>query len=84
MTVKAMHLGEPPTAEPRLEALLDLVASEMYKARLYSGDKVLSYPVIKGSVWPEKTVRRLMEVAFEAGHNGIILQGTESLFKFTH
>jgi len=84
VTVKAMHLGEPPTAEPRLEALLDLVASEMYKARLYSGDKVLSYPVIKGSVWPEKTVRRLMEVAFEAGHNGIILQGTESLFKFTH
>jgi hypothetical protein len=84
VTVKAMHLGEPPTAEPKLEALLDLVASEMYKARLYSGEKVLSYPVIKGSIWPGDTVRRLMEVAFEAGHDGIILQGTDSLFKSSH
>jgi hypothetical protein len=81
VTVRAMHLGQPPTAEPRMEALLDLVASEMYKARLYSGEKVLSYPVIKGTIWPEKTVRRLMEVATEAGHDGIILQGTDALFK---
>ncbi len=82
VTVKAMHLGEPPSAEPKMEALLELVASEMYKARLFSGEKVPSYPVIKGSNWPEKTVRRLMEVATEAGHDGIVLQGTDALFKY--
>jgi hypothetical protein len=84
VTVKAMHLGEPPSAELQMEALLDLVASEMYKARLLSGEKVPSYPVIKGSVWPEKTIRRLMEVATEAGHDGIVLQGTDALFKYSH
>jgi hypothetical protein len=84
VTVKAMHLGEPPSAEPQMEALLDLVVSEMYKARLFSGEKVPSYPVIKGSIWPEKTIRRLMEVATEAGHDGIVLQGTDALFKYSH
>jgi hypothetical protein len=80
-TIKSMNLGDPPNSEPKLAALENLVAQEMVKARLMSGPSIPSYPVIKGSLWPEKTVRRLMDVSLEAGHNGIVFQGTDSLFK---
>ena len=80
-TIQEMHLGDPPSAEPRLEALEDIIAGEMYRARLMSGPKIPSYPVIKGTIWPEKTVRSLMQTALDAGHDGIVLQGTDSLFK---
>jgi hypothetical protein len=80
--VAALHLGDPPNAEPRLQVLPDIVASEMHKARLYSGDAVPSYPVIKGALWPTSTVRRLMDAALEAGHDGIVFQGTSALFSF--
>jgi len=78
----ALHLGDPPNAEPYLQALPDIVASEMHKARWYSGDAVPSYPVIKGALWPTSTVRRLMDVALEAGHDGIVFQGTSALFSY--
>lgn len=80
-TVKDMKLGNPLNGEIDMQWLGDLIANEMYKTRLISGSKVLSYPVIKGSTWPEKTVRRLMQVSLEAGHDGIVFQGTDSLFK---
>ncbi|MCS7222921.1 MAG: hypothetical protein N0A15_16775, partial [Anaerolineae bacterium] len=69
-------------AERELGALGDIVAHELHKARLYGGEAVRSYPVIAGSSWPPATVRRLMDAAREAGHDGIIFQGTSSLFPY--
>jgi hypothetical protein len=81
-TVAGLHLGNPPSAEPGLAALGDIVADEMIKARLYSGEAVPSYPVIKGAIWPAATVRRLIAAAQESGHDGIVFQGTASLFDY--
>jgi hypothetical protein len=81
-TVKDMQLGTPVNAELHMnpDTLQALVANEMYKVRLLSNNKNPSYPVIKGSFWPERVVRSLMNIAVEAGHDGIVLQGTDSLF----
>jgi len=81
-SIAELHLGDPPSAETRLPVLGDIVAEEMHKARLLSGDRIPSYPVIKGSLWPEDLVRRLTAVAHEAGHDGIVYQGTSSLFPY--
>jgi hypothetical protein len=79
----SLHLDDPyGAAEQGLEALGEIVANELYKARLYSGDTVRSYPVIAGASWPSATVRRLMDVAREAGHDGIVFQGTSALFPY--
>ncbi len=43
-----MHMGEPLKGELSLEILPELIAGEMHKARLYAGDSVRSYLVIKG------------------------------------
>ena len=76
-----MKLGNPLNGEIDMKWLEDLIENEMYKTRLVSGRKVLSYPVIKGSTWPEQIVRRLIKSSLEAGHDGIVFQGTDSLFK---
>ncbi len=80
-TIQEMHLGEPPSSEVKLEALEEIITAELYKARAFSGSSVPSYPVIKGTLWPELSVRNLMAAALEAGHDGIVLQGTDSLYK---
>jgi hypothetical protein len=81
-TIQAMNLGNPPTSESSMPALQGLIENEMRKARLMSGEEVASYPVIKGSVWPEQTIRCLMEISLETGHDGIVFQGTDSLFTY--
>lgn len=81
-SIAGLRLGDPPGAEPPLAALGDLVAGELVKARLLAGDRVPSYPVIKGAVWPARTVRRLMDAAQDAGHDGIVFQGTSALFAY--
>lgn len=78
-SIAGLHMGNPPDAEPQLAALGDLVTSELYKARLLSGDKVKSYPVLKGAIWPDETVHRLIGAVRDAGHNGVVLQGTSAL-----
>jgi hypothetical protein len=81
--IPSLHLDDPyGAAEQNLEALGDIVADELYKARLYSGDMVRSYPVIAGTSWPAATIRRLMAVAEDAGHDGIVFQGTSALFRY--
>lgn len=81
--IASLHLDDPyGAAERELGALGDIVAHELHKARLYGGEAVRSYPVIAGSSWPPATVRRLMDAAREAGHDGIIFQGTSSLFPY--
>ena len=79
--IAGLHLGNAPHGEPQVAALGDLVASELIKARLQSGDDALSYPVIKGAVWAPQTVRRLIDAARQAGHDGVVFQGTSALFE---
>ena len=86
-SIAELHLdkvGNPCDAEAYLtEALPQIVAAEMLKTRVNLGEQVPSYPVIKGTWWPTSTVRRLIDVSREVGHNGIVLQGTDSLFDYT-
>jgi hypothetical protein len=79
-TIQAMHLGDPIHAELEMTALAEVITSEMAKARLFAGPAIPSYPVIKGSLWPTATVKRLMAAALETGHDGVVLQGTDALF----
>jgi len=79
--IAGLHLGNASHGEPQVAALSDLVASELVKARLLAGDGVPSYPVIKGAVWDPHTVRRLIDAAREAGHTGVVFQGTAALFE---
>jgi hypothetical protein len=83
-TVTDMDLENPMEAEKTLQTVIpEIIASEMYKAKLYSGDNVPTYPVIKGSLfWSSLNVKKLMQTALDTGHNGIILQGTDALFKY--
>lgn len=82
-SIAALHLGNPPQGEPDVPALSDLIASEMSRVRLLSGDTVKSYPVIKGAIWPAQTIQRLVDAAHETGHNGVVFQGTDALFTYS-
>jgi hypothetical protein len=52
------------------------------RGRLYNDGSIPSYPFIKGTTWPKATVQRLMQDADALGHDGIILQGTDSLLEY--
>ena len=81
-TIAGLHLGNPPYGEPDVSALGDLIAGEMARARLLSGDTVKTYPVIKGAIWPAATIQRLVDAAHQTGHTGVVFQGTDALFTY--
>ena len=80
-TLEALGVGTPDL-EMRYEKLYDIVSLELWRARLYNDGSIPSYPVIKGADWPKATVQRLMRDAEALGHDGIILQGTDSLLDY--
>ncbi|HCR17753.1 MAG TPA: hypothetical protein DIU35_09735 [Candidatus Latescibacteria bacterium] len=80
-TLEALGVGTPDL-EMRFEKLYDIVALELWRARLYNDGSIPSYPVIKGATWPKETVQRLVQTTNEIGHDGIIYQGTESILDY--
>jgi hypothetical protein len=62
--------------------LEDLVMHDLIKARLSLPQSIPSYPVIHGEGWPRKSILGIMAGADEAGHDGIILQGTGELVSY--
>ena len=80
-TLDALGVGRPDL-ETRYKKLYDIVLLELWRGWLYNDGSVPSYPVIKGSIWPRATVQRLMKDADAMGHEGVILQGTESLLEY--
>jgi hypothetical protein len=62
--------------------LADLIVREVRKARLLLPASLPSYPIIQGGGWPRPAVDRIVQSADEAGHNGIIFQGTSQLVDF--
>jgi hypothetical protein len=80
-TLEGLGVGTPDL-EAHYEKLYDIVSLELSRARLYNDGSIPSYPVIKGGTWPKQTVQRLMQTAEALGHDGIILQGTESLLEY--
>ena len=80
----AGYLGCEPTPEAVLAArsaipLTELVVHDLTKARLSLPREIPSYPVIHGEGWPRKAILGIMAGADEAGHDGVIFQGTGEL-----
>ena len=62
--------------------LQDLILHDLVKARLALPAGLPSYPIIHGEGWPLGDIRGIMAGADEAGHDGIIFQGTGELVDF--
>ena len=83
MPLRLEDIGiETPDCENNTEALFDIVALELHRARLYNTGEIPSYPVIKGATWSSDIIRRLIETADQMGHEGIIFQGTDALVDY--
>ena len=80
--LEAYGLPNEVDVEVESGALYEIVELELWRARLYTGGKLPSYPVIKGSRWPSQTVRDLVDAAEKMGHEGIIVQGTSGLMDY--
>jgi hypothetical protein len=59
--------------------LTELVIHDLAKARLSLPREIPSYPVIHGDGWPRKAILAIMAGADQAGHDGVIFQGTGEL-----
>ena len=62
----------------------ELVMRDLVKARLYLPAGVPSYPIIHGTGWPRQAIDGIVRRAAQAGHNGIIWQGTDELIGAGH
>ena len=63
--------------------LLDLLRLDMAKSRLHLPEGMPSYPILQGGGaphdWPKEIVQAAIASAGELGHQGVMLQGTQSL-----
>jgi hypothetical protein len=62
--------------------LKDIILHDLIKARLSLPEHLPSYPIIHGEGWPLEDIRGIMAGAEQAGHDGIIFQGTAELVNF--
>jgi len=69
-----------PDGEYRCLPLKDILVRELYKARAFISG--VSYPVVKGRLWPPAVIRDAVESAEDMGHEGIIFQGTSGLVEY--
>jgi hypothetical protein len=70
---------DDPARMLRTIPLTELVIHDLTKARLSLPREIPSYPVIHGKGWPRKAIVTIMAGADEAGHDGVIFQGTGDL-----
>jgi hypothetical protein len=77
--------GFDPEHPARLACLIPLealVMRDLLKARLYLPAGLPSYPIIHGTGWPRPAIEAIVRGAADAGHDGIIWQGTDELVDF--
>jgi hypothetical protein len=79
--VNGLGIGTP-NGDFESVPLVELETLDMRKARLYLPADMPSYPVIMGTHWPAHIVRELMAASEETGHQGIVLQGTDSVVDY--
>ena len=60
----------------------DLVLHDIVKARLYLPANIPSYPIIHGEGWPKEAIDGIVEGIYQAGHDGVIFQGTGALVDY--
>jgi hypothetical protein len=77
-TIEGFGLDDPARML-RMIPLTELVVHDLTKARLSLPREIPSYPVIHGEGWPPKAILAIMAGADEAGHDGVIFQGTGDL-----
>ncbi len=77
---------DAPDCEYRNVPLVDFVLLDTAKARLYLPAAIPSYPIIQGGGaphhWPRESIERIMTGLLEQGHQGYMLQGTQSLVTY--
>ena len=73
---------EHPARLAYLVPLEELVMRDLLKARLYLPPQLPSYPIIHGTGWPRQAIDTIVRRAAQAGHDGIIWQGTDELVDF--
>ena len=73
---------EEPARLPSILPLKELILRDLIKARLYLPEEIPSYPIIHGEGWPLEAIREIVTGAEEAGHDGILWQGTGELVDF--
>jgi hypothetical protein len=82
-SVAQMAIREPD-CEFRNLPLRELLVLDMAKARLTLPAGLPSYPIIQGGgaphLWPRSIIEGVIEDAARLGHQGVMLQGTASLF----
>ena len=80
-TIEALGL-DWPDGEFRHVPIVGLMERDLEKSRRYLSPGLPSYPIIQGGVWPAEVVRGLIAAADRLGHDGIIFQGSGSLFAY--
>lgn len=85
LTISGFAIGEPD-CESRNVPLVDFVLLDTAKARLCLPPDTPSYPIIQGGgaphMWPREAVTAIMQALLDQGHQGYMLQGTQSLLDF--
>ena len=60
----------------------ELVLRDLRKARLLLPEHLPCYPIIHGTGWPRQAIDAIVEGAAEAGHDGIVWQGTDEIVDY--
>ena len=73
---------ENPSRLAHIIPLEELVMRDLLKARLYLPPEIPSYPIIHGAGWPRQAIDPIARRSAEAGHDGVVWQGTDELVDF--
>jgi hypothetical protein len=73
---------EHPERLAHLIPVEELVMRDLLKARLYLPPEMPSYPIIHGTGWPRPAIDAILRRAAQAGHDGVVWQGTDELIDF--
>ena len=79
---EAAFNAHDPEALAHSIPLKEIILHDLVKARLSLPEAIPSYPIIHGEGWPREAILAIRDGAFEAGHDGIMWQGTSELVEF--
>ncbi len=79
---EAGYNAHDPDALAESIPLKEIILHDLVKARLSLPGDIPSYPIIHGEGWPKDDILAIRDGALEAGHDGIMWQGTSELVAF--
>ena len=79
---EAGYNAHDPDALAHSIPLKEIILHDLVKARLSLPKEIPSYPIIHGEGWPKEDIVAIRDGALEAGHDGIMWQGTSELVDF--